>query len=80
MPRRPGHQIRRVPIGQLNTEPPRLEHGQERRHLRALVCEDADAAIVRARAFPWWPAVARDERPFRAGDWWLWIVETARLP
>mgnify|MGYP003554803439 FL=1 len=41
-------------------------------HRMAMVSgESAEAAMVRARAMPWWPAV-RSKRPQWARGWWCW--------
>ena len=59
-------------------EPRPLAAGEERRHLRALPREDGDEAMVRASGLSWYVAIVG--RPLRAGHYWLFTVETERLP
>lgn len=57
--------------------PPALRDGEERRYLKPLDAEDADAALVRARTKPWGKAVV--SRALRVGAVWMFTVEVRRL-
>ncbi len=61
-----------------------LKAGQEYRYIRARSRErragiDAEEAIAKARKMTWWPAVIV-EMPKIAAGWWIFTIETARLP
>lgn len=45
----------------------------EQRKMKRLLGERKDAAIVRARAMPWWPRV-RITQPSSTQAYWIWVL------